>query len=137
MLIWPTQALEKYKCANTQVAEGAAWHPPNATNCITDDAPTVVALHVLLERVLRLPTSAGLGTTASQLAEWKAFQQILPPVPVQQPGTGDGARAASTLPYGSYPTNYNETVNRPVRSKIRVPLFATTGQYRVTLPSLQ
>ena len=115
MLIWPTQALEKYKCADTQTAaKGAVWYPPNATNCISDDTPTVVALHVLLERVLRLPAaSAGLGTTAFQLAEWRAFQKILPPVPVQHPGgTGDAAAVASTLPYGSFPINYNETVNR-------------------------
>jgi hypothetical protein len=114
MVIWPTQALEKYKCADTQkTAKGALWYPPNATNCITDDTPTVVALHVLLERVLRLPASAGLGITAFQLAEWRAFQQILPQVPVQHPGdTGDASAVSSTLPYGSYPINYNETVNR-------------------------
>jgi len=108
MVTWPTQALEKYKCANTQTAvNGVAWHPPNATNCISNDAPTVVALHVLLERVLRLP--AGIAT-ASELADWKAFQGILPPVPVQQP-SADGAAVESTLPYGGYPTNYNETVH--------------------------
>ena len=108
VVIWPTQALEKYKCATMPQQAGAAWQPPNATNCIENDTPTVVALHVLLERVLRLPVDAvPVGTiTEAMRTEWRQFQAILPPVPVQV------GNVESVLPYGSYPANYNETVNR-------------------------
>jgi hypothetical protein len=108
MVIWPTQALEKYKCANMPQQAGAAWQPPNATNCIENDTPTVVALHVLLERVLRLPVDAVPAGTITEVMrkQWRQLQAILPPVPMQ------AGSVESVLPYGSYPVNYNETVNR-------------------------
>ena len=40
---------------------------------------TVVALHVLLEKVLTLPVEV---LPAAERANWAAFQQILPPVPL-------------------------------------------------------
>ena len=62
----PTQALETYWCA---------WKPyfnanTNKSNCIVNDHPTVVALHVLLERVLQLPDSVG---TQQQRSGWVCF----------------------------------------------------------------
>lgn len=119
MVIWPTQALEKYQCAKmpSPAASGApvpAWQPPNATNCIENDTPTVVSLHVLLERVLALPPDAAPDAiTEARRNEWRQFQAILPPVPVQAAGNvNTGVQVESVLPYGSYPANYNETVNR-------------------------
>ena len=93
LVIWPTQALETYWCA---------WEPyfdaaNNKSNCIVNDHPTVAALHVLLERVLRLPSSVG---TAAQRVEWAAFQRILPPVPVTRENG-----FLSVSPYASYPIN--------------------------------
>ena len=109
--IWPTQALENFTCARMPREPAAQWHPPNSTNCIEDDTPTVVALHVLLERVLLLPhngSDAVAGITAAQRAEWQAFQALFPDVPVQ---AAAAAAVESVLPYGSCPHNYNETVN--------------------------
>ena len=51
------------------------------SNCMYNDHPTVVALHVLLERVLQLPPSV---VTAAQQERWTAMQNILPPVPVME-----------------------------------------------------
>jgi hypothetical protein len=113
MVIWPTQALEKFTCARMPHEPREEWQPPNSSNCIEDDAPTVVALHVLLERVLRLPYNGSgsvAGITAAQRAEWQAFQAILPDVPVQE--GGPVGTVDSVLPYGSYPRNYNETINK-------------------------
>eukprot|EP01001_Neometanema_parovale_P007003 NODE_332_length_2657_cov_50.772691_g312_i0.p1 GENE.NODE_332_length_2657_cov_50.772691_g312_i0~~NODE_332_length_2657_cov_50.772691_g312_i0.p1 ORF type:complete len:832 (-),score=157.15 NODE_332_length_2657_cov_50.772691_g312_i0:160-2604(-) len=91
-IIWPTQALETYWCAFSN-----PWVAPNEHNCIEDDHPTVSALHVLLEKVLALPTQF---STAEQRAQWVEFQSKLPPVPIT---TEDGLRVVS--PYGSYPKN--------------------------------
>ena len=108
LVIYPTQALETYWCAPGSVA-GGEWEAPyfdaahSRSNCIVNDHPTVVALHVLLERTLQLPTDV-VGTEP-QRAQWKALQKILPPVPII---TENGF--LSTSPYGSYPIN-NATHN--------------------------
>lgn len=69
----------------------------NASNCIQDDHPTVVALHVLLERVLDLPEHL---TTPEQRSQWQAFQSILPEIPM----TKEGDRTVVS-PFGSYPVH--------------------------------
>ena len=72
---------------------------PNAkSNCIVNDHPTVAALHVLLEKVLRLPAAV---VPADERAQWKAFSQILPDIPTMD-GQG-GVKVVS--PYESYPVN--------------------------------
>jgi len=97
LVIWPTQALETYWCAWPPVFEGKVGDPAATSNCIVNDLPTVVALHVLLERVLLLPSDV---VPADEQAKWLAFQAILPPVPVT---TENGYKAVS--PYESYPVN--------------------------------
>ena len=102
LVIWPTQALETYWCADT-VSKTGEWTAPyfnaaaNSSNCIVNDHPTVAALHVLFERALLLPSSVG---TSSQRAAWAAMQKILPPLPLI---TENGI--LSTSPYSSYPIN--------------------------------
>jgi hypothetical protein len=121
--IWPTQALEKYTCAQERgAAVGDPWFPPNATNCIEDDTPTVTALHVLLERVLRLPLAVS-GATATQHAEWVEMKAALPKVPTFTTAGG----VESVAPYGSYPTNFNATVNR---NGYETPELFTVHPYR-------
>jgi hypothetical protein len=82
LVIYPTQALETYWCAPDSTNDGN-WTPPffdalqNRSNCIVNDHPTVAALHVLIERALQLPTAV---VGQRKHVQWKAFQQILPPV---------------------------------------------------------
>ena len=93
MVIWPTQALETYWCAWKPYFD----HTSNQSNCIVNDHPTVVALHVLTERALQLPLSVG---TAKERAQWSQMRAILPPVPlIEENGI------VSVSPYGSYPIN--------------------------------
>ena len=72
--------------------EGKVGDPAATSNCIVNDLPTVVALHVLLERVLLLPSDV---VPAEEQAKWLAFQAILPPVPVT---TENGKYKSSSLP---------------------------------------
>lgn len=72
--------------------EGKVGDPAATSNCIVNDLPTVVALHVLLERVLLLPSDV---VPADEQAKWLAFQAILPPVPVT---TENGKYKSSSLP---------------------------------------
>ena len=64
LVIWPTQALETYWCAWPPRFDGTVGDPNATSNCIVNDHPTVVALHVLLEKVLALPDVRH-GTSAS------------------------------------------------------------------------
>ncbi len=45
-MLHPTQALETWQCPG--------W-PVNATDCPTNDMPTVAGLHAVLEKLVRLP----------------------------------------------------------------------------------
>jgi hypothetical protein len=105
LMIWPAQALETYWCAYS--ATDSSWTPPYfdgvvgdphaQSNCVVNDHPNVAALHVLLERVQRLPESIA---PASAKAEWATFEALLPDVPVT---TTDGMDLVS--PYASFPVN--------------------------------
>jgi len=101
MTIFPTQALETYWC-DWKSPYAVPWPMPNKSNCITNDHPTVVSLHVLLEKALMLPYDF---VPAAQRAEWKEFQAILPDIPMIEE---DGVLRVS--PYSEYPKN-NETHN--------------------------
>jgi hypothetical protein len=50
----------------------------NDSNCVLNDAPTVAALHSLLEKVLALPSAFG---TAAEREVWKSYLTALPPLP--------------------------------------------------------
>lgn len=107
MVLFPAQALETYWCATEGTGGGDTWvapffhgrvgDPQAQSNCVVNDHPTVAALHVLLERVLALPTTI---TTEDQRNDWAAMQATLPAVPLI---TENGFLSVS--PYASYPVN--------------------------------
>ena len=69
MVFYPTQALETWQCPG--------W-PVNASDCPTNDMPTVAGLHTVLEKLLQLPQSA---TTDQQRAVWTKMSSRLPALP--------------------------------------------------------
>ena len=79
--IFPSQALETFQCipAISESWSGGQWHGSlNETNCVLDDAPTVAALHALLDKVLSLPPSF---FAAPDLTAWRLYREALPPLP--------------------------------------------------------
>lgn len=69
MVFHPTQAIETWQCPG--------W-PINASDCPTNDMPTVAGLHAVLEKLARLPPSAA---TAAQRAAWIEMSSRLPALP--------------------------------------------------------
>ena len=106
--IFPTQALETYWCAwqNSSDLDHGTWVAPNAHNCIVNDHPTVVSLHVLVERSLRLLRNV---TAEIWTPEFETLlidmQAALPAIPTI---VEDGVERTS--PYENYPVN-NQTHN--------------------------
>ena len=98
VVLWPTQAIETYWCDYPPIWEGRVGDPNAKSNCIVNDHPTVAALHVLLEKVLRLPTSV---VSAAERAKWTSFAKILPDIPLLD-GPGN---VKVVSPYASYPVN--------------------------------
>jgi hypothetical protein len=79
--IFPSQALETFQCIPSinESWSGGQWHGSlNETNCVLDDAPTVAALHALLEKVLSLPPSF---LAAADVTAWRLYREALPPLP--------------------------------------------------------
>lgn len=81
--IFPSQALETFQCPleagmNESWQNGAWTGGLNVSNCVLNDAPTVAALHSLLEKVLALPSSFG---THDERASWRNYLSALPPLP--------------------------------------------------------
>ena len=69
MVFYPTQALETWQCPG--------W-PVNATDCPTNDMPTVAGLHAVLEKLLQLPAAAA---TPAQVQRWSEMKSTLPSLP--------------------------------------------------------
>ena len=102
MRIFPTQALETYWCAseNSTDTTNGTWTPPNDENCITNDHPTVVSLHVLVERSQRmLPTSTIWTKEIQELLH--RLEEMLPSIPLIVDEDG----VQRTSPYENYPIN--------------------------------
>jgi alpha-L-fucosidase 2 len=101
MYIFPTQALETYWCAwkNSSDLNNGTWVPPNQSNCVKNDHPTVVSLHVLAERSFRLLRNVSRDIwTPSLEALLLKLQQTLPDIPtIVENGT------ERTSPYENYP----------------------------------
>jgi hypothetical protein len=74
MVFHPTQALETWQCPG--------W-PVDPTNCPTNDMPTVAGLHIVVEKLLRLP--ADLASDAQREA-WMKIQARLPDLPASIDG---------------------------------------------------
>lgn len=99
--------------------EGKIGDPAATSNCIVNDLPTVVALHVLLERVLLLPSDV---VPADEQAKWLAFQAILPPVPVT---TENGKYKSSSLPPPHTHTHALAHSHTHTRTRAHAPMFCS------------
>ena len=103
MDIFPTQSLETYWCAweNSSDIDGGTWTAPNSQNCITNDHPTVVGLHVLVERSFRLLSHCARDIWTVEFEQLLLhLQHALPSVPTI---VEDGVERTS--PYSTYPIN--------------------------------
>jgi hypothetical protein len=79
IVVWPTQALETFWCAGWDVVNN---RPPE--NCCVDDLPTVAGMHMLATRLLQLPAAF---STPAQRAQWTAFHDVLPALPLSPDGS--------------------------------------------------
>ena len=102
MRIFPTQSLETYWCAwvNSQDMVNNTWVPPNDQNCMSNDHPTVVSLHVLVERSFKLLPSSSIWTKELN-DNLTTLKNLLPPIPLIVDDDG----IERTSPYAEYPIN--------------------------------
>eukprot|EP00047_Mylnosiga_fluctuans_P013403 m.31443 g.31443 ORF g.31443 m.31443 type:complete len:770 (-) comp4883_c0_seq2:146-2455(-) len=94
LIFFPTQSLETWQCPG---------YPPNQTNCVTNDTPTIVGLQAVLARLLTLP--AGLLDPATIQALTK-FRAQVPPLPL-----GTSAGKPVILPCKICPANTSNVEN--------------------------
>eukprot|EP00041_Stephanoeca_diplocostata_P029135 m.853094 g.853094 ORF g.853094 m.853094 type:complete len:900 (-) comp23498_c0_seq3:403-3102(-) len=71
IIMFPTQAVETYQCPN---------YPPNASDCVTNDTPSVAGLHSVVTKVLMLAGESLL--TPTQKSTLEEFLLTIPPIPV-------------------------------------------------------
>jgi len=104
MKIFPTQALETYWCAwqNSTDTKNGTWIPPNDDNCMSNDHPTVVSLHVLVEKSKRCLHGTKIWTNKIA-AILQKLENILPPIPLVI--DSDGIERVS--PFSNYPNISN------------------------------
>ena len=113
-VFFPTQAIETFWCA----------YPPNATNCCTNDLPTVAALTALLQKLLDLPEAvlpppaAGAPSASARRAGWASFLARMPPLPT----TTNAAGAEVLAPFEAGP---------PARHNSETPELYATHPFRL------
>jgi len=73
--MYPTQAIETWQCPG---------YPPTASNCATNDAPTIAALLSVIPKLLALPTTF---TTTDQRSFWTTLLNKVPPLPTVGSGS--------------------------------------------------
>eukprot|EP00754_Rhynchopus_humris_P033684 Rhum_TRINITY_DN15477_c0_g1::Rhum_TRINITY_DN15477_c0_g1_i7::g.158851::m.158851 len=99
MILYPTQAIETWQCPG---------YPPTEDKCATNDLPTIAGLLAVVEKLLL--TSYG---TAQQRAQWRAFQAIIPPLPI---ATVKGASGPVVVPCEKCPPSTSNVENAELYS---------------------
>ena len=108
----------------------------NDSNCVLNDAPTVAALHSLLEKVLALPSAFG---TAAEREVWKSYLAALPPLP-QAGGVLQPYENTATFPPKptAAPVTYapsSAPSRRPTYAPTPDPTAVTTAPFAASAPS--
>ena len=79
VIVWPAQVLESWWCNYDSV------HERFTDSCCADDMPTVSAMRSLFPRLLELPPE--LAPTPAARAQWAAFVDIMPALPLSADGS--------------------------------------------------